>query len=239
MSPEHLIGVIDLRHGVPVHAVAGERHRYAPRHEGGQPLCAAEVIDRYRRRGVQRFYVADLDGIVDGSPCWDLHRQLANGLTQNEHLLIDAGWRGSETESEVRPIRQLVAEHADRIALVAAAESAVTRESSSKLANVIGASRVWLGFDYRRGRWLGRNGSEASWIDAAKMQAYAGIVVLDLATVGSADGPSTGSIVLRIKNALPNVAVITGGGIRDEADVEQMITAGASGCLAATALMNR
>jgi len=234
-----LIGVVDLRHGVPVHAVAGERHRYAPRHEGGQPLRAAELIEHYRRRGVRRFYVADLDGIIDGHPCWDLHRQLAEGLSQNEHLLIDAGWRGTETESEVRPIRETIAKHSDQIAFVAAAESAVTRESPSTLAKAIGANRVWLGFDYRLGRWVGGNGSEPSWTRAAEKEGYAGIVVLDLATVGTAGGPTTEPIIRRLKTALPNVAVLSGGGIRDNADVEELVAAGANGCLVATALMNR
>ena len=237
MSPEQLIGVIDLRHGVPVHAIAGERNRYVRHHDSGQPLRPVDLIGRYRRHGVRRFYVADLDGIVDHNPRWDLLNELTADLIQNERLLIDAGWGGNETESELHPIRQMVTEHPNRVSFVAAAESAATGESPSRLASVIGASRVWLGFDYRGGNWLGRNGTEASWIKAAGKKNFAGIVVLDLATVGLAEGPSTEPIVRRVKAALPDVAILTGGGVRDDVDVARLNAAGASGCLVATMLI--
>lgn len=237
LACDHLIGVIDLRHGVPVHAVAGERHAYRPLHERGRSLNAMAMIERYRRSGVRRFYVADLDGIVDRRPGWKLLTELADRLPREEELLIDAGWRGSESGPEIGSIRRLLAERAGRISLIAAAESAKTPDAPARLAELAGEQAVWLGFDYRDGRWIGRSGDEQTWLRSGERGEFAGIVVLDLTSVGTGAGPKTGPIVRRIKTALPETRIISGGGIRDNADVAEMIAAGVDRCLVATALL--
>ena len=93
-----LIPVIDYWSGNVVHGVGGRRDEYQPLRsrltESTRPLDVAAAIQaRYQN---DRFYLADLNGIVDGLPDWDLYDSLA---TTGARWLVDAGLR---TPSEAR-----------------------------------------------------------------------------------------------------------------------------------------
>jgi uncharacterized protein related to proFAR isomerase len=59
--------------------------------------------------------------------------------------------------------------------------------------------------------------------------------VLDLARVGSGEGPDVASIA-ELRARVPNVELLAGGGVRDAADLRALEEAGAAGALVATAL---
>ena len=64
-----VIGVIDLKDGVAVHAVRGERQSYRPVRsklvEGAEPVAVARALHAL---GLRELYVADLDAILGRSP---------------------------------------------------------------------------------------------------------------------------------------------------------------------------
>ena len=63
-----VIGVIDLKGGVAVHAVRGERERYRPVRSAlaarAEPIAVAAGL---RALGLDELYVADLDAIAGGA----------------------------------------------------------------------------------------------------------------------------------------------------------------------------
>jgi phosphoribosylformimino-5-aminoimidazole carboxamide ribotide isomerase len=61
------------------------------------------------------------------------------------------------------------------------------------------------------------------------------LLVIDLARVGSGSGPPTDAVA-ELASALPGVAIYAGGGVRDDADLRALESAGAAGALVATAL---
>ncbi len=229
-----LVGVIDLRHGLPVHAVAGQREHYRPVHLE-RPVTAAALLDHYRRLGLRRFYLADLDGIIEGTPQWTPLERLVARLHECDELLIDAGWRGQEGSGVQRRFRDLAASH-DRLKWVVAGESAADPNAAFRLGELVGPSRVWLGMDYRDGVWLAAEGAEETWVRQAVADQLGGAVVLDVASVGTGGGPSTSAIVRRVRELAPHWRLLSGGGVRDGADVERLLQAGCDGCLVATAL---
>jgi phosphoribosylformimino-5-aminoimidazole carboxamide ribotide isomerase len=61
------------------------------------------------------------------------------------------------------------------------------------------------------------------------------LLVIDLARVGSGSGPPLDAVG-ELATALPGVAIYAGGGVRDDADLRALESAGAAGALVATAL---
>jgi phosphoribosylformimino-5-aminoimidazole carboxamide ribotide isomerase len=61
------------------------------------------------------------------------------------------------------------------------------------------------------------------------------VLVIDLARVGSGTGPPLNAVSV-LSAALPGVAIYAGGGVRDDADLAALASAGATGALVATAL---
>ena len=64
-----VVGVIDLKDGMAVHAVRGERERYRAvssviTPDGGDPLALARAFRS--QLGLEELYVADLDAITRG-----------------------------------------------------------------------------------------------------------------------------------------------------------------------------
>ena len=73
-----LIPVIDLKGGLVVHAVRGDRRRYAPLEsrlvDGPQPDRVARA---FWQRGLREIYVADLDALGGAEPDWESLQAIA------------------------------------------------------------------------------------------------------------------------------------------------------------------
>jgi phosphoribosylformimino-5-aminoimidazole carboxamide ribotide isomerase len=61
------------------------------------------------------------------------------------------------------------------------------------------------------------------------------LLVIDLARVGSGSGPPLDAVA-QLHAALPGLAILAGGGVRDNHDLRALEQAGAVGALVATAL---
>jgi phosphoribosylformimino-5-aminoimidazole carboxamide ribotide isomerase len=62
------------------------------------------------------------------------------------------------------------------------------------------------------------------------------LIILDLAAVGMRSGLVTGDVCRQVRARHPAATIITGGGIRSEAEVESALACGANLVLMATAL---
>jgi phosphoribosylformimino-5-aminoimidazole carboxamide ribotide isomerase len=69
----------------------------------------------------------------------------------------------------------------------------------------------------------------------ARELGVAEVLVIDLARVGSGCGPAV-EAVAQLAEALPELAIYAGGGVRDDSDLRALESAGAAGALVATAL---
>jgi phosphoribosylformimino-5-aminoimidazole carboxamide ribotide isomerase len=226
-----LVGVIDLIGGRAVHAIAGHRACYgAVNFCDGDPLALAK---HYMVLGLSRIYVADLDAI-SGNPLQD--RLLARLLELDfDGVLVDVGWRGDETNWQREQISRLASEY-PKTAWIAGTESAVRTDSLCQLAACVSAKRTMISMDYRNQRLISSRAREEAWLTAAIDAKVAGAVVLDLAAVGTGDGPATLESCRRIRAQAPSLQLHSGGGVRHSRDVEALVTVGCERVLVATAL---
>src|SRR5262249_39339308 len=99
---------------------------------------------------------------------------------------------------------------------------------------------VVLSVDLRDGRLISRDpeleGREpVAVVPLARALGVVELLVIDLERVGSGSGPPLDAVA-ELCAALPGVAIYAGGGVRDDADLRALESAGAAGALVATAL---
>lgn len=214
----HIIPVIDVRHGIAVRAVAGDRANYRPLMT---PLASAEgacgnltALDLARGyRNLQPFptvYVADLDAIEGRGGDSDLAETL-NAALPDVAVWIDAGLRqpapggsitsviGSEAlvDADLRPI----------------------------------PDHAVLSLDFRGDDFIGPQALLARpelWPQR--------VIVMTLARVGADGGPDLKRIAEIAQRAPSSSQIYAAGGIRDVGDLHAAHAAGAHGALIASAL---
>jgi phosphoribosylformimino-5-aminoimidazole carboxamide ribotide isomerase len=202
-----VIPVIDLRGGVAVHARRGRREEYRPLPGGEDPVAVARALSARAR--ARTLYVADLDAIAGAAP--DLATLAA--LSAVAGLWVDAGGRA-----------------------VPGGRTVVGTESLRGDA----PPGTLLSVDLRDGALIsplehlaGRDATAAA--PLARELGAAELLVIDLARVGSGEGPPLDAVGA-LARALPDVAIYAGGGVRGDADLRALERAGAAGALVATAL---
>jgi HisA/HisF family protein len=225
-----VIPVIDLRRGVAVHAVRGERERYRPLRSrlapGSDPVdVAAAVRDRL---GLDELYVADLDAIAGGTG----NGRTVAELARRHAVMVDAGAATPDG------VERLLALGATRV--VVGTESLPGAGALRRLTAALPDAPLVISLDLRRGRVispdpaLARGGPVAALarlVDAGVHEA----IVLDLARVGSGAGPDV-DLLGELHARLPAVELLAGGGVRDADDLRALAAAGAAGALVASAL---
>jgi phosphoribosylformimino-5-aminoimidazole carboxamide ribotide isomerase len=231
-----VIGVLDLRRGRAVHAVAGDRERYVPVRmdslPGLVPGDALAIAGVYiRSLGVTELYVADLDAIVDKTPQESLVRELA-GL--GAPLWLDAGIAsGSDARAAVRSgVRRLVV----------GLETLATFAALKAICAEVPSEHVAFSLDLRNREPITPSADLAKLRleDLVIRAADAGVgsvIVLDLARVGTQAGPDF-DVIERVRAAVPRARLIAGGGVRGRDDLVSLKHAGCSAALVATALLN-
>ena len=230
-----LLPVLDVRGGIAVHAVAGERDRYRPLRtplcESPDPLAVARAVrGRFGSDGV---YLADLDALAGRPPNRGVWRALAaDGFA----VTLDPGVRGGGEVADT------LAVPGDAGRVVAATE---TLAGPAALAAAVraGGERVLFGLDLRGGRLRGADDdAAAAWgtpehaVRVAAETGVAGVLVLDTAAVGTGRGVPTLPLCRTLRAAFPGLRLLTGGGVRGPADVTAAGEAGVDELLVATAL---
>jgi len=220
-----IVPVLDLKGGVVVHARRGQRVEYepisSPLVEGSEPVAVARALCAVCR--TRTLYVADLDALA-GAP---VDEATLTALCAVADPWVDAG---ATTPGKAAALRE-----------AGVARNVVGTESLAPGAEI--TPPVVLSIDLRDGRLIspdpelaGREPAAAA--PLARALGISELLVIDLARVGSGAGPPL-QAVAELASALPGVAIYAGGGVRDDADLRALESAGAAGALVATALHER
>ncbi len=224
--------VLDIQSGIVVHAVRGERERYRPLEsqivDSAEPLTVARALrDRF---GLDSLYVADLDALGGAPPALEVLTALgADGF----RLMVDIGVRSARQAASLRRLG------IDDV--IVALETLPDIDHLRRIVTELGARRTVFSLDLRDGvpitesaSWTGKNSAGIA------IEAYdAGVrrmIVLDLTSVGSGEGPAQQELLKTLRSRLPDLELITGGGVRSSDDLEILRTLGIDGVLVATAL---
>ena len=232
----HVIPVIDLKSGVVVRGIAGERDRYQPVQSqlGCAPTPASVAHALHALTNCGTMYVADLDAIAGAQPNWQAYEEIA---ACGAKLMVDAGI--ANVERAVEMVRS--AETAPYVEhLIIGLESMDGPELASEFFDLTGERGVFS-LDLQRGKPLTRVPAwqSLSPVALAEMMWRRGcrqMIVLDLASVGVDEGVATLTVCAQIAEQFPEVELISGGGVRNQEDLDRMASAGCSGALVASAL---
>ncbi len=217
-----IVPVIDIKGGVVVHARRGERDSYAPLSsplvEGCEPVAVARALCGLCR--TTTLYVADLDALAGAA----VNEAALAALASVAEPWVDAGATTPEKAAVVHR--------------AGVARNVVGTESLGP--GAAPTPPVVLSVDLRDGRLIspdpelaGRAPEAAA--PLARALSVRELLVIDLARVGSGSGPPL-EAVADLAGTLPGVAIYAGGGVRDDADLRALESAGAAGALVATAL---
>lgn len=227
-----IIPVIDIRGGVAVRAIAGNRSRYQPVQsrltDSAEPTVVLMALQQ--TFGCGACYIADLDAI---------ERQQLNRCTITEmartgvSLIVDAG------VNTVKQIETLFEIGVDRVVLSSESLNDLTQlqlmlkqfDSTSLIFSIDLKNRNLLVGDLR---WDGKLP-----LEMAKFVFEHGLrqmIVLDLAAVGTGHGVPTLELCQQIKRISPDITMISGGGVESAECVKQAARAGLDGLLIASAL---
>jgi phosphoribosylformimino-5-aminoimidazole carboxamide ribotide isomerase len=217
-----VIPVIDVRHGVAVAAVRGQRADYrplaTPLAAGSDPVAVARGYAALFTFSV--LYVADLDGIEGRGRDVGLAAKLGAALP-GTRLWVDDG-------TVVNQAAQRVAAHSGTT-LVIGTESLGAPEDVVAL-RALPRNAYVLSLDFRGDDFVGPPPvlAEAEyWPD--------NVIVMTLARVGAGEGPDTVRVAEIAKRAVDR-RVYAAGGVRGRGDIQALHAAGAAGVLVATAL---
>jgi phosphoribosylformimino-5-aminoimidazole carboxamide ribotide isomerase len=236
-----IIPVIDVAHGVAVHAQGGVRSAYPPVRSAiapDQPGDPLALVRAYRDvLGAVACYVADLDALQGGPIQRGLIRELAafqTGFTGE--LLVDAAASGPDGALEV-----LSCGASDAIIGMETLHSFADLRA---IVDIAGSNRVIFGLDLRLGAPVinprlddvsGAHADAASLADQAIQSGVSGVLVLDLARIGSGVGVDLGLVDL-LRRRHPQIRLLAGGGVLTRKDLERMEDAGCDGALVASAI---
>jgi HisA/HisF family protein len=221
-----IVPVIDLKGGVVVHARRGRRDEYAPLRsplvEGCEPVAVARALCAACR--TTALYVAVLDAIA-GEP---VDEATLAALASVAKPWVDAG---ATTPGRAAALHR-----------AGVARNVIGTESLGPGAELKppSAPAVVLSVDLRDGRLISPDRQLAGCepiaaVPLAQALNVRELLVIDLARVGSGSGPPLDAVA-ELASALPTTAIYAGGGVRDDADLRALESAGATGALVATAL---
>lgn len=230
-----VIPVMDLRGGLAVHAIAGERDRYAPlRHDDVVEGDPRSLIAFYAARNPPAIYVADLDAISGNEPQLDLWTQIA--LLAKCPLWIDCGIRDHHS---CGPFLELQRRTKADNALILPTESLRSVSEVRQIADYINALQLILSLDRKDGKSLSST-AEVNEFRLLREGHSVGInkaIALDLASVGM------GSAAKRLEQwapclvKFPDYQWILGGGVGCAEDLQIAKKHGFHGVLSATAIL--
>lgn len=235
--------VIDAKDRLAVRAIAGNRDHYQPLEFDGQccdPVTAAKrMMDRF---GVRDFYLADLDAISGQVADWESIHQVA---TVADSLWFDIGI-GSVQRLEV-VASQLQSLPPTSVAIFGL-ESLTDIQVLEAAISSLGPEQICFSLDLRNGKPVT---GIPQWREVPPAQialqvielGFRKLILLDLAAVGTESGCPTlrlsETIRRQIRSLLPateQLEIVTGGGIRNVDDIQQLENAKVDQALVATAL---
>ncbi len=227
-----LIPVIDIRNGIAVRAVAGDRGRYRAIESlltnSAEPTEVLHALKQHFHCAA--CYVADLDAI---------ERQQLNRCTIAEmvrtgvSLIVDAG---AATVDQTEELLQLGVRQ-----VVIASESMRDLSQLGTLVTRLDSASLIFSIDLKHGELLV---NDPVWQGIAPLnlvrfvieRGIHQLIVLDLAAVGTGHGVPTLRLCGDIRCISPDIRIISGGGVDSAECVAKAAQAGLDGLLIASAL---
>lgn len=227
-----IIPVIDIRNGIAVRAVAGDRARYRAIDSlltnSAEPAEVLQALDVHLQCAV--CYVADLDAIERQQPnrC-----TIAEMVRTGVALIVDAG---ATTVEQVEAMLDIGVRQ-----VVLASESMHDLRQLDAQVTQFDSGSLIFGVDLKHGELLVRDPvwHGKSPLDLARFVIERGIrqlIVLDLAAVGIGHGVPTLQLCQDIRRITPDIRIISGGGVDSAQCVAEAAQAGLDGLLIASAL---
>jgi phosphoribosylformimino-5-aminoimidazole carboxamide ribotide isomerase len=232
-SAFRVIPVLDVKDGLAVHAVAGQRSHYRPvrslLHPSADPLALARA---YRDiLGLRELYLADLGAIASGKQDQALYSELTGlGL----EVWIDAGVR---SENDLPALVEN-----PRITIVLGLETIRGAAALEAILRLAGADRVVFSLDLFAG--VPRVSAGAAWISAEPDELSRQLVdlgvrrllLLDLSRVGTGSGTGTEALQSRLRARHQDLEISVGGGISGLEEIRALRDQGAAAILVGSAL---
>lgn len=248
-----IIPVIDVLAGVVVRAVGGRRADYRPVRSKLTPSASPLAVARklIEVTGAEEVYVADLDAIT-GQGGGTVAAELADALPETR-IWIDQGLR---TEADIArlPLSKpgtwktlFKAQPRANVVPVLGSETVTGPAVVASVRAAVGSGCVFSADTYD-GELIGDWRAWGGWgvsepTDVVSLVRGVEVllgnrvfILLDLAHVGSRSGPGTAKAVERLKAAMPEICLVSGGGVRTKDDVQRLKDSGADAVLVASAL---
>lgn len=221
MEKSFIIPVIDIKDGIAVGAVAGNRESYS---ELRSVICKSydpfDVAKCYHRLGFKEIYIADLDGILKSEPNLDLIKKIYRNLELRIYYDI-----GIWTLEEMRNLPKVI--------------PVIATETMSSL-NLLALERNFvISIDTRNGKLLCEipiNLNEFLRI-IGKSSRIREVILLDLERVGMLKGPNL-NLCRYVLEKLPGKKVIYGGGVENIFSLYSLYRIGISRAIVGSALHN-
>lgn len=227
-----VIPVLDLMGGLVVRGQGGDRARYRPIETplSPSPEPLAVLAGLLTLAAFKTVYIADLDGIMEGRPQFNILAALIDGFPKVT-FWVDAGFREAPDVARLR--RALAGARTVRTDGDGGFVPVLGTETLADLLTIEAAGRdgeVVLSLDFGPEGYRGPPTllhDRASWPQT--------VVVMTLSAVGGGQGPDL-SRIAAIAQEGDGRRIIAAGGVRNADDLGALEQAGAQGVLVASAL---
>ncbi len=233
-----IIGVLDVLAGRVVAARGGQRATYQPivskrcRDASPESVCAAMT----QACGLDELYLADLDRLTQRAPNHATWQTVANSCRR---MWLDAGITSREDCQEVQS--QLQQLDISNVCIICASET--WRETSQELPTLpnFHGGEFAFSIDLSHGKILSPATDWQAMTPLRLIQrltdaGWRRFVLLDITAVGGNQGCPTIDLCAAARKWSSAIEIITGGGIRDETDLQRLCDAGCDAALVGTAV---
>jgi phosphoribosylformimino-5-aminoimidazole carboxamide ribotide isomerase len=236
-----VIPVLDLMIGQIVLAQSGNRDAYLPVHSrlthSSRPLDVAQAI--FNQTSCDSLYLADIDSFAGANPNWNVYNEL---LERGFGLWVDAAWiQGNRVSEIAERITQ-----PENLRVILSSETMSSVDEFAKLEK-LASSGIELIFSLdKKGDSIITQPGELADCTALELVRLAydrgirNLIVLDLEAVGTnlgvAESKGLLPLIQEIKSELRDIALISGGGVREPADIQALLDAGCQHVLVASAI---
>lgn len=226
------IPVLDLKKGLVVHAIKGQRERYQPVKSvlasTAKPIEVAHSL--MKETQCRDLYIADLDAIQGKGHNRNLIREIADRL--DARLWVDEGVTNTKSAN------RLVEAGADLV--IVGSETLSDLEELKRLCDALTIEKIVFSIDLKAGKVLSLTPALKGIgpMEALGLTAPLGIerfILLTLDDVGSGRGPDL-ELLRSAKQCFSGKTFIVGGGVKTPAHLSDLSRNGAEGALVATAL---
>ena len=237
-----VIPVLDLMIGQIVLAKAGNRDAYRPVHSrltnSSHPPSVAQAI--FNQTGCDCLYLADIDSFAGANPNWAVYNELLNiGFG----LWVDANWMAGDRCDQISD----KIENPSRLKVILSSETMGNAKQFARFDDLIqrGIEPIFS-LDKKGDSMITQPGelterTPLELVNMAYSHGVRNVILLDLDSVGTMAGVSSesdglGPLIQEITSELKDIRLISGGGVRDAADVQALLDVGCQHVLVASAI---